>query len=194
MTRFVLAVAAVAVSAALGFAAPVPEKKEEKVQSPLDFKMTGIDGKELDLSKYKGKVVLIVNVASKCSNTPQYAALQKMYTDHEKDGLVILGVPANEFGKQEPGSNEDIVKFCTKEYGVTFPMTEKVVVKGDGITPLYKYLTDKETDPKHAGEITWNFEKFLINRKGEVVARFSPKTKPDSDEVTKAIKAELEAK
>ena len=194
MTRFLLAVVAVAAVAAFGCAADKDKPKEDKVSGPLDFKMTGIDGKELDLSKYKGKVVLLVNVASNCGNTKQYEALQKMYTDHEKDGLVILGVPANEFGKQEPGTNEEIVKFCTKEYGVTFPMTEKVVVKGDGITPLYKFLTEKDTNPKHAGAITWNFEKFLINKKGEVVGRFNPRTKPDAKEVTDAIKAELEAK
>ncbi len=195
MTRFVLAVVAVAFCAALGYAADKDKPKEDKkVASPLDMKMTGIDGKEMDLSKLKGKVVLVVNVASKCGNTPQYTALQKMYADHEKDGLVILGVPANEFGKQEPGTNEEIAKFCTKEHGVTFPMTEKVVVKGDGISPLYKFLTEKETNPDHAGAITWNFEKFLINKKGEVVGRFSPRTKPDAKEVTDAIKKELEAK
>jgi glutathione peroxidase len=190
MTRFVLAVAAVAVAAAVGFAAD----KEEKVKGPLDYKLETIDGKEFDLSKYKGKVVLLVNVASKCGLTPQYEALQKLYADHEKEGLVVIGIPANEFGKQEPGTNEEIQKFCASKYSVTFPMTSKVVVKGDGITPLYKYLTEKETNPKHSGEITWNFEKFLINKKGEVVNRFPPKTKPDAKEVTEAIQKELDAK
>lgn len=191
MTRFVLAVAAVAVAAAVGSAA---DKKEEKVNGPLDFKLQTIDGKDLDLSKYKGKVVLLVNVASQCGLTPQYEALQKLYADHEKDGLVVIGIPANEFGKQEPGTNEEIQKFCASKYSVTFPMTSKVVVKGDGITPLYKYLTDKQTNPKFSGEITWNFEKFLINKKGEVVNRFPPRTKPDAKEVVEAIKAELGAK
>ena len=191
MTRFVLATLAVAAVAALGFAA---DKKEEKVKSPLDFKLQSIDGKEVDLSQYKGKVVLLVNVASKCGYTPQYEGLQKLYAAHEKEGLVIIGVPANEFGKQEPGTNEEIQQFCSSKYKVTFPMMGKVVVKGDGITPLYKFLTDKETDPKFAGDIKWNFEKFLINKKGEVVGRFESKVKPDSDELTKAIKTELDAK
>jgi glutathione peroxidase len=192
MTRFVLAVAAVAVATACGFAAPAP--KEEKVKGPLDYKLTDIDGKEHDLSQYKGKVVLLVNVASKCGYTPQYTGLQKLYETHGKDGLVVIGVPANEFGKQEPGTNEEIKEFCSSKYKVTFPMLGKVVVKGDGITPLYKYLTDKETDPKFAGDIKWNFEKFLINKKGEVVGRFDSKVKPESDELTKAIKTELDAK
>jgi glutathione peroxidase len=191
MTRFVLATLATAAVAAIGLAA---DKKEEKVKSPLDFKLTSIDGKDLDLSQYKGKVVLLVNVASKCGYTPQYTGLQKLYETYGKDGLVVIGVPANEFGKQEPGTNEEIKEFCSSKYKVTFPMLGKVVVKGDGITPLYKYLTDKETDPKFAGDIKWNFEKFLINKKGEVVGRFDSKVKPESDELTKAIKTELDAK
>ena len=192
MTRILLAAVAVAAVAAFGFAAD--KKEEKKVAGPLDFTLTDIDGKEHKLDQYKGKVVLLVNVASKCGLTGQYEALQKVYAAHEKDGLVVIGVPANEFLKQEPGSNDEIKKFCTSKYNVTFPMMSKVVVKGDGITPLYKFLTDKETNPKFAGEITWNFEKFLINKKGEVAARFSPKTAPDADEVTKAIKTELDAK
>src|SRR5476651_2685855 len=114
-------------------------EKGEKVSNPLALKMKGIDGKEVDLSQYKGKVVLFVNVASKCGNTPQYAGLQKLYDAHSKEGLVIIGVPANEFGKQEPGTDADIVKFCDSKYHVTFPMLSKVVVKGEGTTPLYQY-------------------------------------------------------
>lgn len=192
MTRFVLAVVAAVVATACGVAAPAP--KEEKVKGPLDYKLTDIDGKEHDLSQYKGKVVLLVNVASKCGYTPQYTGLQKLYETHGKDGLVVIGVPANEFGKQEPGTNAEIKEFCSSKYKVTFPMLGKVVVKGDGITPLYDYLTGKDTNPKFAGEIKWNFEKFLINKKGEVVGRFASKVAPDSDELTKAIKAELDAK
>lgn len=192
MTRFVLAAVATAAVAAFGVAAD--KKEDKKVSGPLDFRLQTIDGKDLDLSQYKGKVVLLVNVASKCGLTPQYDALQKLYAEHEKQGLVVIGVPANEFGKQEPGTNEEIQKFCTSKYNVTFPMASKVVVKGDGIAPLYKYLTEKETNPKHSGEITWNFEKFLINKKGEVVNRFPPKTKPDAKEVVDAIKAELDVK
>jgi glutathione peroxidase len=191
MTRFLMAVLTTAAVAAAGFAA---DKKEEKVAGPLDFKLTDIDGKEHDLSQYKGKVVLLVNVASKCGYTPQYTGLQKLYEDHGKDGLVVIGVPANEFGKQEPGTNADIKEFCSSKYKVSFPMLGKVVVKGDGITPLYKYLTEKATNEKFAGDIKWNFEKFLINKKGEVVGRFGSGVKPESDELTKAIKAELDAK
>src|SRR4051794_41178587 len=115
------------------------DKEKPTVSGPLDFKMKSIDGKEVDLKQYKGKVVLFVNVASKCGATPQYDGLQKLYDKYSKDGLVIIGVPANEFGKQEPGSNEEIAKFCESNYKVTFPMMSKVVVKGSGIAPLYDY-------------------------------------------------------
>jgi len=192
MTRFVLAAVATAAVAAFGCAAD--KKEDKKVSGPLDYKLTDIDGKEHDLSQYKGKVVLLVNVASKCGYTPQYTGLQKLYETHGKDGLVVIGVPANEFGKQEPGTNEDIKEFCSSKYKVTFPMLGKVVVKGDNITPLYAFLTGKDTNPKHAGDIKWNFEKFLISKKGEVVGRFDSKVKPESDELTKAIKTELDAK
>jgi glutathione peroxidase len=160
----------------------------------LNFKMKGIDGKEVDLSKYQGKVVMFVNVASKCGLTPQYKALQEVYDKYSKDGLVIVGVPANEFGKQEPGTDLEISKFCTDKYNVTFPMLSKVVVKGKGITPLYEHLTSKTTDPKFSGEIKWNFTKFLISRNGEIVNRFEPRVKPDAKEVTSAIEAELKKK
>ncbi len=142
--------------------------------------------------KYKGKVVLFVNVASQCGATDQYAGLQKLYAGHEKDGLVIIGVPANEFGQQEPGSNEEIAKFCQKNYKVTFPMLAKVVVKGDGICPLYGYLTSKGSG--FGGDIGWNFEKFLIGRDGKVAARFKTDVEPDADEFVKAIKAQLDKK
>jgi glutathione peroxidase len=186
--RFVLTLAALAAIPALAVAA------DKKVPPVLHFKMKGIDGKEVDLSKYQGKVVLFVNVASKCGNTPQYAGLEKLYQKYGKDGLVVVGVPANEFGKQEPGTDEEIAKFCSSKYNVTFPMMSKVVVKGEGITPLYEYLTAKKTNPKFSGPITWNFEKFLISRDGEVVARFKPRTKPDSEEVVSKIESELKKK
>jgi glutathione peroxidase len=190
MRLFLATVAALASVSVLAAANPV----KEEVKGPLQFKMKDIDGKEVDLSTYKGKVVLIVNVASKCGNTPQYKTLEDLYEKNKDAGLVIIGVPANEFNKQEPGTDAEIKEFCTSKYNVTFPMMSKVVVKGEGIAPLYKFLTEKETNPNFAGPITWNFEKFLINRKGEVVKRFTPKTKPDSEDVTKAIKAELDAK
>jgi glutathione peroxidase len=159
---------------------------------PLDFKMKDIDGKEVDLAKtYKEKVVLIVNVASKCGLTPQYAELEKLYETYKARGLVILGFPANEFGAQEPGTNAEIKEFCTSSYKVSFPMFEKIVVKGEGIHPLYKFLTEKESDPAFAGEIKWNFTKFLVGRDGKLAARFEPKTKPSEKEVVDAIEKAL---
>ena len=159
---------------------------------PLDFKMKDIDGKEVDLAKTcKGKVVLVVNVASKCGLTPQYDELQKLYDTYKERGLVILGFPANEFGAQEPGTNAEIKEFCTTKYKVTFPMFSKIVVKGEGIHPLYKFLTEKETDPKFAGEIKWNFTKFLVDRDGKLAARFEPKIAPSAKEVAAAIEAAL---
>jgi glutathione peroxidase len=163
-------------------------------KSPLDYTLNGIDGKPVDLSKFKGQVVLIVNVASKCGNTPQYKGLEEIYKKYNDKGLTVLGIPANEFGGQEPGSDEQIAEFCKSTYHVDFPLFSKVVVKGAGITPLYKHLTSKDTNPQFAGDVTWNFEKFLIGRNGQVVARFSPKTKPESDEVVKAVETELSKK
>lgn len=168
---------------------------EDKKVSPLSFKMKSIDGKDLDLSKYKGKVVLIVNVASKCGYTPQYKGLQELYAKYEGDGLVVLGVPANDFGKQEPGTEEEIQKFCSSKYNVKFPMTEKVVVKGSDKIELYKILT--EATPNKDGkveEVGWNFEKFLIGRDGKVIGRFKSAVAPDSETLVKAIKTELEKK
>jgi glutathione peroxidase len=166
----------------------------DHVKGPLDFKMKDIKGKELDLSQYKGKVVLLVNVASKCGYTPQYRGLEKLYEDYKDKGLVVIGIPANEFGKQEPGTNEQILEFCESNYKVTFPLLAKVVVKGEGTIPLYEYLTSKKTNPEHAGEIQWNFTKFLVGRDGQVKARFEPDVKPDSDEMVKAVQKELEEK
>ncbi len=162
---------------------------KEKVPAVLKFTMKGLDGKDVDLSQYQGKVVLFVNVASKCGYTPQYEGLQKLYERYSKDGLVIIGVPANEFGSQEPGSDAEIAEFCKTNYGVTFPMLSKVVVKRPGICPLYQYLTSPETDPKFAGPIKWNFTKFLISKNGEIVARFEPKVTPE--QIAPAIEAEL---
>jgi glutathione peroxidase len=164
--------------------------QEGKTVSPLDLKMTGIDGKELDLSKFKGKVVLIVNVASECGYTPQYEGLQKLYDKYGKDGFVVLGVPANEFGGQEPGSNDDIAKFCKTNYKVTFPMTAKVIAKGKGIAPLFARLTSKDTNPQFGGDIGWNFEKFLIGKSGMVIARFKSDAEPAdiAADIEKALK------
>ena len=165
------------------------EEGGKKVPPVLNFKMKGLDGKDVDLGQYQGKVVLIVNVASQCGYTPQYKGLEALYEKYGKDGLVVLGVPANEFGRQEPGSDAEIAEFCSSKYGVKFPMLSKVVVKGAGICPLYQHLTAKDTDPKFAGDIKWNFTKFLVDRGGNIVGRFEPKVKPE--EIAPAIEAEL---
>jgi glutathione peroxidase len=155
--------------------------------SIYDFKVPGLTGGEVDFSKFHGKKILIVNTASKCGNTPQYADLEKLYETY-KDKLVIVGFPANNFGAQEPGSNNEIEEFCKKNYGVTFPMSEKVSVKGDDIHPLFKYLVGEaqklgETDP-----IKWNFTKFLLDENGKLIAVINNKVSPMSEEVTKYLK------
>lgn len=157
----------------------------------LDHKVKSIDGKEINLEDYKGKVLLVVNVASKCGLTPQYEALQALNEKYHDKGLDVLGFPCNQFGKQEPGKESEIKEFCTETYKVTFDMFSKIDVKGENADPLYKQLTSTDTKPTGAGEISWNFEKFLIGKDGKVVARFSPKTKPDDADVIKAIEAEL---
>ncbi len=188
MTRLCV-VALVAANLAIPLARA--EEKGDKVPAVLNFKMKSIDGKEVELGKFKGKVVLFVNVASQCGYTPQYQGLQALHEKYSKDGLVIVGVPANEFGAQEPGTNKEIAEFCSTNYGVKFPMLAKVVVKGDGQCPLYKHLTSKDTNPKFGGEIKWNFTKFLIGRDGEITARFEPAVKPESAKMTEAIETQL---
>jgi len=159
--------------------------------SVLDFHVKDIDGNNVDLAKFRGKVLLLVNTASQCGLTPQYEGLESLYEKYKAQGLEVLAFPANEFGMQEPGSNEQIKTFCSTNYNVTFPLFSKIVVKGEGIHPLYQFLTSKSTNPGHAGEISWNFAKFLVNRKGEVVARFDPKVKPESPEVQAAVEKAL---
>jgi glutathione peroxidase len=156
--------------------------------------MTSIDGKVVDLAKYQGKVVLIVNVASECGYTPQYKGLQALYEKHAKDGLAILGFPCNDFGKQEPGTNAEVAEFCKKNYGVQFDLFAKIAIQGNKAAPLYKHLTSKETNPKFPGPVRWNFEKFLVGRNGEIVARFVSDVEPDSEEFLKVIRAELAKK
>jgi glutathione peroxidase len=159
--------------------------------SVYDFTLKSIDGQPTALSGYHGKVLLLVNVASRCGYTPQYTALEAIYEKYKDRGLVIVGVPANNFMGQEPGTNEEIKTFCTKKYNVSFPMMSKLSVKGDDKTPLYQFLTSKSDDPKFGGEIQWNFTKFLFDRNGNPIARFEPAIKPDSPEVTAAIEAAL---
>jgi len=154
------------------------------------FTLNSIDGKPAPLSDYKGKVVLVVNVASKCGYTPQYSALESIYEKYKAQGFVILGFPANNFGAQEPGTNAEIKTFCTRKYNVSFPMYAKISVKGDDQAPLYQYLT-KDTGPGLTGEIKWNFTKFLVDRNGKVIQRFEPDVTPDSKQMTEAIEKAL---
>lgn len=182
------------VSIALVMAAVSRPSAAADIKSPLDFTMESIDGKPVELSKYKGNVVLIVNVASKCGLTPQYKQLEAVYTKYKDQGLLVLGFPANEFGKQEPGKNEEIAQFCSSKYNVDFPMFSKIVVKGADMNPLYQFLTSKDTNPGFEGDIKWNFEKFLVGRDGKVIKRFAPPIKPDDPQVTTAIEAELSKK
>ena len=160
--------------------------------SIYDFTLNSITGQPVPLSQYKGKVVMVVNVASKCGYTPQYKGLESLYKKYENKGLVILGFPANNFLWQEPGTNAEIQSFCTRTYNVTFPMFSKISVKGSDQAPLYQYLTDKAKNPTTGGGIGWNFTKFLIDRNGKIVARFNSSVAPESAEVTKAIEAALQ--
>lgn len=160
--------------------------------SIYDIPLKDINGKDAPLSAYKGKVMLIVNVASFCGNTPQYKGLEELYSQHKDDGLVVLGFPCNDFGAQEPGTPDEIKTFCSTKYKVTFPLYEKVVVKGADKHPLYETLSGKESP--FPGDVKWNFGKFLVGRDGKIIKRFEPKVKPDSPEVTAAIKEALAAK
>ena len=168
-----------------------PQLKEVPVTEFYDITASTITGETITLSKYKGKVLLIVNTASKCGFTYQYDGLQELHEKYEEKGLVVLGFPSNNFLGQEPGTNEEIQTFCRLNYGVTFPMFEKISVKGDNQHPLYIYLTSKQTNPEFGGRITWNFNKFLISRTGKIVDRFSSRTKPQDEKLIAAIEAEL---
>jgi glutathione peroxidase len=188
-SRFVLPVLLIG-----GAQVPLPAqnaKGGDKVPPVLQFEMKDIDGKKVDLAKYKGKVILIVNVASECGYTPQYKPLQALYAKHAKDGLVILGFPCNDFGKQEPGDEAKIKSFACDNYKVEFDLFSKVKVLGKDACPLYQFLTGKETNAKFAGPVRWNFEKFLIARDGTVVGRFASDVNPEGAEFVGAIEREL---
>jgi glutathione peroxidase len=167
------------------------EKKMEAQPAVYSFTMKTIDGKEKSLSDYKGKVLMIVNVASKCGHTPQYKGLEGLYEKYKDQGFVILGFPANNFLFQEPGTNEEIKKFCTLTYGVKFDMFAKISVKGKDQNPLYHYLTEESPVP---GSVKWNFQKYLVDRKGNVVEKFAPGTEPTEKEVSAAIEKLLAEK
>lgn len=160
-------------------------------KSVYDFTVKNINGQEESLKQYEGKVLLIVNVASKCGLTPQYKDIQELFEKYESQGFVVLGFPANNFLGQEPGSNEEIKQFCTNKYKVSFPMYEKISVKGKDIHPLYKFLTKKTENKKLDAPVKWNFQKFLINKKGNVVTSFAPSKAVTDKEVSQAIEAEL---
>ena len=186
MRTFLFAAAAIVAVALVfciraSFAADAPAPTSQPAGSPLDYKVTDIDGKDYDLAQLKGKVVMLVNVASKCGYTPQYTGLEKLYEAKKDQGFVIVGFPANNFKGQEPGTNEQIKEFCTSKYNVTFPMMSKISVKGDDIHPLYKQLTDAK------GQVTWNFNKFLVGKDGKLIEHFDSKAKPDDAKLTDAI-------
>ena len=192
----VLVIAAVAIAAAAALyyygmilnPSPTAPPKEKSMH---EFTMKDIDGNDVPLETYKGKVAMIVNVASKCGLTPQYEGLQKIYDDYKDRGFVVLGFPANNFMGQEPGTEEEIKEFCQLKYNVSFPMFSKISVKGADQHPFYGFLTHPDTNPGMDGDITWNFEKFLADRDGNIIARFSPKTLPDDPEVKDKIEQAL---
>lgn len=173
-----------ATALAILFSAQTKPAGGTKVPAALDFTMKSIDGRPVDLSKYQGRVVLMVNVASQCGYTPQYEGLEELHRKYAAKGLSVLGFPSNDFGAQEPGSDPEIADFCKKNYGVEFDMFSKIVVRGSGQSPLYKYLT---THPKFSGQVDWNFEKFLIGRNGEVIGRFKSDVEPLSKPMMGAV-------
>jgi len=192
MTKFLIAIALIATFGAGNLlAAATPPKKAKTI---YDFTVKDIDGNDVKLKKYKGKVALVVNVASKCGYTPQYEGLQAIYEKYKAQGFVVLGFPANNFKNQESGTNAEIKEFCESKYKVTFPMFAKISVLGEDQEPLYKYLTSKETNPQYAGDITWNFNKFLVDKNGKILARFTSKDTPQGEAVTQAIEKALAQK
>ena len=168
-----------------------PSAAADSVPPALNFQVRSLEGEEVNLADYRGKVLLVVNVASECGATPQYADLEALYRQHKDRGLVVLGFPCNQFGGQEPGTAAQIRSFCTKEYGVTFPMFAKIEVNGENAAPFYKHLTSTPTQPKGAGKIAWNFEKFLIARDGRVAARFGTGVEPSDPQLVKRIETLL---
>jgi glutathione peroxidase len=189
---FVLGSAGLAVAAYhFGFILNPSPTEPPKEKSMYEFTMKNIDGSDVKLDAYRGKVAMIVNVASKCGLTPQYEGLEALYEKYKDKGFVILGFPANNFLGQEPGTEKEIKEFCTLKYNVTFPMFAKISVKGSDQHPFYTFLTNKQSNPGFDGDITWNFEKFLADKNGKIIARFSPKTVPDDPEILKTIETEL---
>jgi glutathione peroxidase len=191
LSAMVIGIALTAAAYSFGLILNPSPTEPTRERSMYEFTMKDIDGNDVKLEKYKGQVVMLVNVASKCGLTPQYEGLQAAYEKYKDKGFVVLGFPANNFMGQEPGTEKEIKEFCQLKYDVSFPIFSKISVKGSDQHPLYTFLTHKETNPGFEGDISWNFEKFLADRNGKIVARFSPTTKPDDAEVLKAIEAEL---
>ncbi len=169
-----------------------PSTPQEEVPTALNFTLKTIDGKEKPLSDYRDKVIVVVNVASKCGMTPQYKTLQALHEKYADRGLAVLGFPCNQFGGQEPGSDEEILTFCSDKYGVDFDMFSKIDVNGDDANAFYKHLTSLDLQPKGAGKVGWNFEKFLLDRQGNVIARFGSRTDPMSEEFVAAVEKALD--
>lgn len=165
------------------------KNKTMSKQNIYQFKVTDLSGKEFDFASLKGKKVMIVNTASKCGLTPQYKDLQTIYDQYKDKNLVIIGFPANNFAEQEPGSNEEIATFCERNYGVTFPMMDKISVKGDDMAPIYQFLTQKDKNGVQDSEVEWNFQKYLLNENGELVKVIAPRTLPTDKEIVDWIKA-----
>jgi len=192
MTKIMVALTAMALLIVV--AGPTPsgaEEAEESVPTALDFEVQALDGQDVALQSYLGDVVMIVNVASECGLTLQYEQLQALHEEYAEQGLAILAFPCNQFGEQEPGTASEIREFCSTNYGVTFDLFAKVDVNDEGACDLYQHLTSLETKPKGRGKIGWNFEKFVIDRQGQVVGRFEPRTKPDAPEVIKLLEGAL---
>lgn len=186
-----LALAAVAVAYGYGLIFNPTPSTPVNAASVYDFTMKDIDGNDVKLDAYKGKVVMIVNTASRCGYTPQYEGLQKIYDQYKDRGFVVLGFPANNFMGQEPGTEKEIKEFCTLKYNVTFPMFSKISVTGTDQHPLYGYLTNKATNPEFPGDISWNFNKFLIDKNGKIVGRWGSKEKPEDAAVIEAIEKSI---
>jgi len=187
-----VSIIALTLSILVGSLTTLAAEKGKPVPDALKFKMKSLKGKEVNLSKYQGKVLLIVNVASECGLTDQYTQLQALHEKYSDKGLAVLGFPCNQFGAQEPGSAKEIESFCSKNYGVKFDMFAKVEVNGDSACELYQHMTAQETKPKGAGKIGWNFEKFLIDRQGKVVGRYDPQTAPNDPAIVDSIESALE--
>jgi len=178
----------------IGISMGTARAADNKPKTIHDFTLKAIDGTAIPLARYKGKVLLVVNVASRCGNTPQYKGLEALYRKYKDRGFVVLGFPANNFGQQEPGSNEEINAFCRTTYDVSFDMFSKISVKGSDQDPLYRFITSPETNPQFSGEVRWNFQKYLVNRSGAIIGKFASGDDPLSEKIISAVETALSQK